>query len=56
MEQIRDFEAGLYQFVENAHPGVLQQIREKIVLDDGLKGQLNTLLKEYKQRFASEKK
>jgi F-type H+-transporting ATPase subunit alpha len=56
VESIRDFEAGLYQFVENSRPGVLQQIREKKVLDDALKAELNSVLKEYKQRFAPEKK
>ncbi len=56
VERVRDFELKLYQFVDNAHPGVLQQIREKKVLDDALKGQLNTILKEFKDRFVSEQK
>jgi F-type H+-transporting ATPase subunit alpha len=56
VEQVRAFEAGLYQFVENAHPGLLQKIREKKVLDDELKAELNAGLKEFKDRFVSEHK
>src|ERR1700689_633776 len=40
LEQIRQFEEGLYRFVENAHPGLLPSIREKKNLDDGLKAQM----------------
>jgi F-type H+/Na+-transporting ATPase subunit alpha len=51
VEQCRPFEAGLYQFVDNAHPGILSAIREKKNLDDALKAQLNAVLDEYKRRF-----
>jgi F-type H+-transporting ATPase subunit alpha len=54
VEDIRRFEAGLYKFVDNAHPGILQQIRDKKVLDDDLKAQLNSMYAEFKPRFASE--
>ena len=54
VEQCRDFEAGLYRFVENAHPGILTAIREKKVLDDELKSQMNAALKEFKARFAQD--
>jgi F-type H+-transporting ATPase subunit alpha len=57
VEQCRPFEEGLYKFVENAHPGILNGIREKKNLDDALKGQMNAALKEYKESFvASQKK
>jgi F-type H+-transporting ATPase subunit alpha len=53
VEQCRAFEESLYRFVENAHPGLLTQIREKKVLDDALRGEINNVLKEAKERFAS---
>ena len=56
VEQVRRFEAELYRFVDNAHPGVLQQIREKKILDDNLKGELNKVIKEFKERFTAETK
>jgi F0F1-type ATP synthase alpha subunit len=43
----------LYNFVENAHPTVLQTIREKKVIDDALKTQIKNVLTEFKQRFTS---
>src|SRR5262249_36911709 len=55
LDQCRAFEADLYKFVENAHPALLTSIREKKNLDDALKGQLNSVLKEFKTRFVQEK-
>ncbi|MFN3326386.1 MAG: F0F1 ATP synthase subunit alpha [Bryobacteraceae bacterium] len=54
-EQCRDFEHELYHFVDNAHPGIWQQIREKKVLDDELKAALQGVLKEFKERFVSQR-
>jgi F-type H+/Na+-transporting ATPase subunit alpha len=54
--RIRAFETELYKFVENAHPGLLAKIREKKILDDALKGEIGTALKEFKERFGTEKK
>jgi len=54
VEQCREFEEKLYRFVENAHPGMLGQIREQKKLDDALRGQMHAVLKEFKERFASE--
>jgi F-type H+/Na+-transporting ATPase subunit alpha len=56
VEQCRDFEAGLYRFVENAHPGLLPEIAQKKNLDDDLKGKINTAIKEFKGRFVQEHK
>jgi len=53
VEQVRRFEAELYRFVENAHPGILQQIREKKVIDDSLKAEIKNVLAEFKQRFTA---
>jgi len=51
VEQCRAFESSLYKFVENAHPGLLTEIREKKTLDDALKGKINGVLREAKERF-----
>jgi F-type H+-transporting ATPase subunit alpha len=55
VEECRPFEAGLYRYVENAHAGLLSEIREKKILDDALRGKLHTALKEYKERFVAER-
>ncbi len=55
-EQCRAFEEELYRFVENAHPNLLPTIREKKNLDDDLKSQINTAIKEFKTRFVQEHK
>jgi F-type H+-transporting ATPase subunit alpha len=54
VEQCRAFEADLYRYVESAHPALLQTIREKKALDDALKGQVNSVLKEFKERFVAQ--
>ena len=53
VEDCRRFEAELYRFVDNAHPGVLPEIREKKVLDDALKAKLKAVITEFKQRFTA---
>ncbi len=54
VEQCRAFEAELYRYVESAHPALLQTIREKKALDDALKGQVTSVLKEFKERFTKQ--
>jgi F-type H+-transporting ATPase subunit alpha len=54
VEQCREFEAELYKFMENSNPGLLQKIREKKTLDDALKGEVQTAIKDFKQRFVSQ--
>jgi len=56
VEQCRLFETELYAFVDSAHAGVLQAIREKKTMDDQLKGQVNGILKEFKERFVAKHK
>ncbi len=53
VEACRKFEEELYRFVDNAHPGLLATIREKKALDDELKGQINNVLREVKERLAA---
>jgi len=54
-EQCRPFEAELYRFMDSAHGTLLQTIREKKTLDDQMKTQLTTILKEFKDRFVAQR-
>ncbi|HEV2201139.1 MAG TPA: F0F1 ATP synthase subunit alpha [Bryobacteraceae bacterium] len=51
LDQCRAFEIGLYQFVENAHPSMLTNIRQQKTLDDALKSQMNAAIQEFKTSF-----
>jgi F-type H+-transporting ATPase subunit alpha len=55
LEQLRPFEVELYRFMDNAHPDVLARIREQKKLDDALRNDIHAALKEFKERFASER-
>jgi F0F1-type ATP synthase alpha subunit len=50
------FESELRGFLESSHVGMLQAIREKKTLDDQLKTQVNTVIKEFKDRFVAKHK
>ena len=54
VEQCREFEKGLYDYIETMNPGVLKAIAEKKILDDALKADLNKVIGEYKQKFVAE--
>ena len=55
VNQVRAFETELFRFVENAHPSVLSDIREKKAIDDVLKAKIEIAIKEAKARFLSAK-
>jgi F-type H+-transporting ATPase subunit alpha len=56
VEQVRDFEAALYQFVDAGNPGLLRSIMEKKTLDDALKAEMGRVIKEAKETFVAERK
>ena len=56
VEQCRPFEDELYRFLDNAHPGVLAELREKKRIDDELRTRMHAVLKEFKERFVSERR
>jgi F-type H+-transporting ATPase subunit alpha len=56
VEQIRPFEAELNKFLDSSQTALLQEIREKKTLDDQVKGKLNGVLKEFKERFVAQHK
>jgi F-type H+/Na+-transporting ATPase subunit alpha len=55
VEEIRDFEAELYKYVDTAAPTLLNTIMEKKNIDDALKGEMKRVLDEFKQRFVSQR-
>jgi F-type H+/Na+-transporting ATPase subunit alpha len=55
VEDCRAFESEFYKFIDNAKPGIWQQIRDKKQLDDALKAELNATIKEFKDRFIKER-
>jgi F-type H+-transporting ATPase subunit alpha len=48
IEDVRQFEAELLQFVENSHPGLLDSIREKKALSDEITADLKQALRDFK--------
>ncbi|MCC7174530.1 MAG: F0F1 ATP synthase subunit alpha [Bryobacterales bacterium] len=56
LERCREFEEELFRFADNSRPQVLQQIREKKALDDALRAEVHSLIKEFKERFTAEQK
>ena len=56
LDQCRAFEEELFRFAENSRPQALAQIREKKALDDALRAEIHGLLKEFKERFLTERK
>ena len=55
VDQVRDFEAKLYEYVDTTNPGILSAIMEKKVLDDTLKAEMNKIIKECKETFVAER-
>jgi F-type H+-transporting ATPase subunit alpha len=55
IEQIRDFEAELYRYVESTNPGLLSTIMEKKVLDDSIKAEMTNVIKQCKEVFVQER-
>ncbi|GAB4532049.1 MAG: F0F1 ATP synthase subunit alpha [Anaerolineae bacterium] len=49
VEKVRDFEAGLLQFMRTVHPEVGQAIMDEKVLTDQIKASLDAAIQEYRQ-------
>jgi len=54
VSQLREFEKGLYEYVDTTNAGVLKSIEEKKVLDDELRGAMTKVIKEYKDQFKAQ--
>ena len=48
------YESELYVYLDDRHPGLLVELREKATLDDELEGKLKTALDEFKTNFKPE--
>jgi F-type H+-transporting ATPase subunit alpha len=55
VKDVRKFESEFLSFIENTQGSILQTIREKKELTNELKQQLDSLIKDFKQRFSSDK-
>src|ERR1700735_5430535 len=53
VNQVRDFEKELYEYVDATQSGLLRTIMEKKILDDILKAQVQNVIKEAKQQFVA---
>ena len=51
VESVRKFEAEILAFMDRRHPELLKTIREKKIIDDTLKPQLEAAIKEFKGTF-----
>jgi F-type H+/Na+-transporting ATPase subunit alpha len=55
VEELRAFEIGLYRFVDNSHPSLLQKLMEKKALDDAMRKEFDEVLRQFKERFMAER-
>ncbi|PYP91394.1 MAG: F0F1 ATP synthase subunit alpha [Candidatus Angelobacter sp. Gp1-AA117] len=55
IERLREFETGLYKYVDSMNAKLLDSIMQKKTIDDALKADIEKTLKEFKQRFVSER-
>jgi len=55
VDQVRDFEAELYRYVDATNPALLRTIMEKKVLDDALKAEMTKVIKQCKEEFVAER-
>jgi F-type H+-transporting ATPase subunit alpha len=53
VDQVREFEAELYKYVDATNPGLLHAIMEKKVLDDALKAEMSKVIKQSKEAFVA---
>ena len=51
IEDVRQFETELLQFVENSHPGLLQAIREKKALTEEITADLKQAIADFKESW-----
>src|SRR6187455_2928432 len=53
VEKLRQYEDGLYRFLETSHPQVLTAVAEKKILDDDVKAALKAALEDYGKQFVA---
>ncbi|HVA00486.1 MAG TPA: F0F1 ATP synthase subunit alpha [Terriglobia bacterium] len=55
VEECRNFEKGLYEFLDASYPALERKVLEKKQLDDALRAELQKMLEEYKKKFAADR-
>ena len=53
VERLREYEDGLYAFLDTSRPEVLSAIAQKRILDDDVKGALKAAVEEFGKQFAA---
>ena len=53
VNKVREFETALYKYVDTANPALLRTIMEKKTIDDALKAEMLTVIKEAKAQFVA---
>ncbi len=53
VERLREYEDGLYRFLETRRPGILATLAEKKIISDELTTEINGALEEYGREFAA---
>jgi F-type H+-transporting ATPase subunit alpha len=56
VEDLLDFEKGLYDFMDSSYPQLGKEIAEKKALDDALRGKVRKALEEFKAKFTAERR
>jgi F-type H+-transporting ATPase subunit alpha len=49
----RRYEAEMMAFIENSHPGILAEVRDKKAIDNDLQAKIKGALDEFKGHFAA---
>jgi len=55
VEDVRPFELSLNRFLDASQAALLQKIRERKAIDDEIKGDIQRVIKEAKEKFKAEK-
>jgi F-type H+-transporting ATPase subunit alpha len=53
--EVRPFEQSFYRFLDTSHGALLKKIREKKAIDDEIKGELEKVIREAKEKFKAER-
>ena len=55
-EDIREYEAELYRFLESREPSLLNDLAERAKIDDDLEARIGAVLKEFTEQFTAARK
>ncbi len=53
--EVRAFEPSFYRFLDTSHSALLQKIRDKKAIDDEIKGELEKVIKDAKEKFKGDR-